>query len=57
MLKIAEDYFENLESKIKNGTVTEEDDIEFQENIEKIYTEMKKWTFTVLWFLSLSVFP
>ena len=49
MLKIAEDYFENLESKIKDGTVTEEDDIEFQENIEKIYTEMKKWTFRLFY--------
>ena len=49
MIKIAEDYFENLESKIKNGTATEEDDAEFQENIEKIYTEMKKWTFRLFY--------
>ena len=49
MKELTDEYFQTLENKIKNGTVTEEDDIEYQENVEKVYKELKKWTFRIFY--------
>lgn len=55
MLGIPENYFEDIEAKIKNGTLTEEDDEQFQENVEKIYYALKKWSFRLFYASLISI--
>lgn len=49
MLKIPDEYFDELEQKLQSGTATEDDEEEFMQNMTEIYTKVKKIVFMLLY--------